>query len=78
MVANFDVDIEDQLRKGHPLAPLPKEMHDDIAFMDHIHTGHAHRRGRRASQQTWNPGAPVTGNITGRRGAPGAMQAAPR
>lgn len=37
MVGNFDVDVEDQLRKGHLLAPLPKEMRDDTAFMDRIH-----------------------------------------
>ena len=37
MVGNFDVDVEDQLRKGHLLSPLPKEMRDDTAFMDRIH-----------------------------------------
>lgn len=37
MVGNFDVDVEDQLRKGHLLAPLPQEMRDDTAFMDRIH-----------------------------------------
>jgi uncharacterized protein (TIGR02653 family) len=37
MVGNFDVDVENQLRKGHLLAPLPKEMRDDTAFMDRIH-----------------------------------------
>jgi uncharacterized protein (TIGR02653 family) len=37
MVGNFDVDVDDQLRKGHLLAPLPKEMRDDTAFMDRIH-----------------------------------------
>ncbi len=37
MVGNFDVDVEDQLRKGHLLAPLPKEMQNDTAFMDRIH-----------------------------------------
>jgi hypothetical protein len=37
MVGNFDVDVEDQLRKGHLLAPLPKEMRDDTAFMDRLH-----------------------------------------
>ena len=37
MVGNFDVDVEDQLRHGHLLAPLPKEMRDDTAFMDRIH-----------------------------------------
>lgn len=37
MVGNFDVDVEDQLRRGHLLGPLPKEMRDDTAFMDRIH-----------------------------------------
>lgn len=37
MVGNFDVDVEDQLRKGHLLAPLPKEMRNDTAFMDRLH-----------------------------------------
>jgi uncharacterized protein (TIGR02653 family) len=37
MVGNFDVDVETQLRLGHLLAPLPKEMRDDTAFMDRIH-----------------------------------------
>ncbi len=37
MVGNFDVDVDDQLRKGHLLAPLPKEMRDDTAFMDRLH-----------------------------------------
>jgi uncharacterized protein (TIGR02653 family) len=37
MVGNFDVDVEDQLRKGHLLMPLPKEMRNDTAFMDRIH-----------------------------------------
>jgi uncharacterized protein (TIGR02653 family) len=37
MVGNFDVDVWDQLRVGHLLAPLPKEMRDDTAFMDRIH-----------------------------------------
>jgi uncharacterized protein (TIGR02653 family) len=37
MVGNFDVDIEDQLRKGHLLMPLPKEMRNDTAFMDRLH-----------------------------------------
>lgn len=37
MVGNFDVGVEDQLRKGHLLSPLPKEMRDDTAFMDRIH-----------------------------------------
>jgi uncharacterized protein (TIGR02653 family) len=37
LVGNFDVDLWDQLRRGHLLAPLPKEMRDDTAFMDRIH-----------------------------------------
>ncbi len=37
MVGNFDVDVEAQLRIGHLLSPLPKEMRDDTAFMDRIH-----------------------------------------
>jgi uncharacterized protein (TIGR02653 family) len=37
MVGNFDVDVATQLRVGHLLAPLPKEMRDDTAFMDRIH-----------------------------------------
>ena len=37
MVGNFDVDVETQLRIGHLLSPLPKEMRDDTAFMDRIH-----------------------------------------
>ncbi len=37
MVGNFDVDVTRQLRSGHLLAPLPKEMRDDTAFMDRIH-----------------------------------------
>lgn len=37
MVGNFDVDVDEQLRKSHLLGPLPKEMRDDTAFMDRIH-----------------------------------------
>jgi uncharacterized protein (TIGR02653 family) len=37
MVGNFDVDVQQQLRTGHLLGPLPKEMRDDTAFMDRIH-----------------------------------------
>ncbi len=37
MVGNFDVDVWHQLRTGHLLGPLPKEMRDDTAFMDRIH-----------------------------------------
>ena len=38
MVGNFDVDVRHQLRTGHLLGPLPKEMRDDTAFMDRIHS----------------------------------------
>jgi uncharacterized protein (TIGR02653 family) len=37
MVGNFDVDVDTQLKVGHLLAPLPREMRDDTAFMDRIH-----------------------------------------
>jgi Lon-like protease BrxL-like, ATPase domain/Protein kinase domain len=37
MVGNFDVDVWEQLRAGHLLMPLPKEMRSDTAFMDRIH-----------------------------------------
>jgi len=37
MVGNFDVDVWHQMRIGHLLAPLPKEMRDDTAFMDRLH-----------------------------------------
>jgi uncharacterized protein (TIGR02653 family) len=37
MVGNFDVDVEDELRRGHLLGPMPKEMRDDTAFHDRIH-----------------------------------------
>ncbi len=37
MVGNFDIDVRQQLRTGHLLGPLPKEMRDDTAFMDRIH-----------------------------------------
>jgi uncharacterized protein (TIGR02653 family) len=37
MVGNFDVDVWEQLRVGHLLSPMPKEMRDDTAFMDRIH-----------------------------------------
>jgi ATP-dependent Lon protease len=37
MVGNFDVDVEHQQRVGHLFGPLPPEMRDDTAFMDHIH-----------------------------------------
>jgi ATP-dependent Lon protease len=38
MVGNFDVDVEQQQRIGHLLSPLPKEMRDDTAFHDRIHS----------------------------------------
>ncbi|MGI9189310.1 MAG: BREX system Lon protease-like protein BrxL, partial [Longimicrobiaceae bacterium] len=37
MVGNFDVDVAHQLEQGHLLAPLPKEMRNDTAFMDRLH-----------------------------------------
>lgn len=37
MVGNFDVDVAEQLRRGHLFGPLPKEMRDDTAFHDRIH-----------------------------------------
>jgi uncharacterized protein (TIGR02653 family) len=37
MVGNFDVDVLDELRRGHLFGPLPKEMRDDTAFHDRIH-----------------------------------------
>ena len=37
MVGNFDVDVRQQLRVGHLLGPLPREMRDDTAFMDRLH-----------------------------------------
>ncbi len=38
MVGNFDVDIEHQQRISHLFGPMPKEMKDDTAFMDRIHS----------------------------------------
>ncbi|OSZ81164.1 TIGR02688 family protein [Chitinophagaceae bacterium IBVUCB2] len=38
MVGNFDVDIEHQQRISHLFGPMPKEMRDDTAFMDRIHS----------------------------------------
>ena len=38
MVGNFDVDVEQQQRIGHLLSPLPKQMRDDTAFHDRIHS----------------------------------------
>lgn len=37
MVGNFDVDVEEELRRGHLFGPMPKEMRDDTAFHDRIH-----------------------------------------
>jgi uncharacterized protein (TIGR02653 family) len=37
MVGNFDVDVQDELRRGHLFGPMPKEMRDDTAFHDRIH-----------------------------------------
>ena len=37
MVGNFDVDVADELRRGHLFNPLPKEMRNDTAFHDRIH-----------------------------------------
>ncbi|MFC2134715.1 BREX system Lon protease-like protein BrxL [Bacteroidota bacterium] len=38
LVGNFDVDVEHQQRIGHLFGPLPKEMKNDTAFMDRIHS----------------------------------------
>ncbi len=38
MVGNFDIDVETQLRGGHLMSPLPKEMRNDTALMDRIHS----------------------------------------
>jgi uncharacterized protein (TIGR02653 family) len=37
MVGNFDVDVENELRRGHLFGPMPKEMRNDTAFHDRIH-----------------------------------------
>lgn len=37
MVGNFDVDVTEQLRRGHLFGPMPKEMRNDTAFHDRIH-----------------------------------------
>jgi uncharacterized protein (TIGR02653 family) len=37
MVGNFDVDVEEELRRGHLFGPMPKEMRNDTAFHDRIH-----------------------------------------
>jgi uncharacterized protein (TIGR02653 family) len=36
-LGNFDVDVADQLRRGHLLGPMPEAMRDDTAFMDRLH-----------------------------------------
>jgi len=38
MVGNFDVDVEHQQKISHLLGPMPKEMRDDTAFMDRLHS----------------------------------------
>ena len=38
MVGNFEVDVVHQRRIGHLLGPMPKEMRDDTAFMDRVHS----------------------------------------
>ena len=38
MLGNLDVDVEQQQRISHLLAPLPPEMRSDTAFMDRIHS----------------------------------------
>lgn len=37
MVGNFDVDVLEELRRGHLFGPMPKEMRNDTAFHDRIH-----------------------------------------
>ncbi len=37
-VGNFDVDVEHQQRVVHLFGPLPKDMRDDTAFMDRLHS----------------------------------------
>ncbi len=37
MVGNFEVDVVEQLRRGHLFGPMPKEMRNDTAFHDRIH-----------------------------------------
>lgn len=38
MVGNFDVDVAHQQRVSHLFGPFPRQMRDDTAFMDRIHT----------------------------------------
>jgi uncharacterized protein (TIGR02653 family) len=37
MVGNFDVDVQEELHRGHLFGPMPKEMRNDTAFHDRIH-----------------------------------------
>jgi uncharacterized protein (TIGR02653 family) len=37
MVGNFDVDVIEELRRGHLFGPMPREMRNDTAFHDRIH-----------------------------------------
>ena len=37
MVGNFDIDVAEELRRGHLFGPMPKEMRNDTAFHDRIH-----------------------------------------
>ena len=37
MVGNFDVDVQEELHRGHLFGPMPKEIRDDTAFHDRIH-----------------------------------------
>jgi len=37
MVGNFDVDVAEELRRGHLFGPMPKEMRNDTAFHDRLH-----------------------------------------
>ena len=37
MVGNFDVDVQEELRRGHLFGPMPKEIRGDTAFHDRIH-----------------------------------------
>ena len=37
MVGNFDVDVQEELRRGNLFGPMPKEIRGDTAFHDRIH-----------------------------------------
>ena len=37
MVGNFDIDVQEELRRGHLFGPMPKEIRSDTAFHDRIH-----------------------------------------